>query len=119
MTNREETTIRFSNRQFKLLNYLKTVHNGKPLGLIEIAEINQTTLGSLKRRHLLAETKDRQGVQLTRDGLSAIARWNEGDFLRSVVSTRFSSFLSLDVYEERKSARKGPQRVEARQSAVA
>jgi hypothetical protein len=101
--------IRMSDRQYGFLRYLKDAAKG--IGLEELSHINQGTVGSAKRREWLRENAERDGVVMTHDGREALKAFEAGDFMRGVARMTFSSFLSLDVYDGKKSR---PHRVKQR-----
>lgn len=103
--------IRMSNRQYSLLRFLSS-QTRQRVGIDELSALNQNTVGANKRRKWLKETSDRQGVELTHEGKEALKAFEAGDFMRSVARMKFSSFLSLDVYEEARD--KGPAKEEKR-----
>jgi hypothetical protein len=88
-----------SNRQFSFLRYLSGAR-GTKIDLEELSNLNQGTIGSAKRRNWLVETPGRDGVQLTYDGKQALKQFEHGDFMRSVARMKFSSYLSLESYDE-------------------
>lgn len=98
--------IRMSNRQYSFLRYLREARSDK-VTLEELSHLNQGTVGSAKRRQWLTESKGRDGVQMTHEGREALKAFEHGDFTRTVARMKFSSFLSLDVYDEGKSKPKG------------
>jgi hypothetical protein len=95
-----DLAVRMSNRQYSFLRYLREAAKGG-LGLEELSHLNQGTIGSAKRRHWLTETRKRDGVTMTQEGKEALRAFEHGDFTRSVARMKFSSFLSLDVYDEK------------------
>lgn len=93
--------VRMSNRQYGLLRYLNDARGA--VGLDEISHLNQQTLGSFKRgKNWMSETASRDSIRITSEGRDALKAFEHGDFLRQVARMKFSSFLSLDVYEEGK-----------------
>lgn len=98
-THSRDSAVRLSNRQYCLLKYLDDARGDK-IGLDEISHLNQGTLGANKRRGWLQETDAGDGVKLTAAGKYALESFKTGDFMRKVARMKFSSFLTLEVYDE-------------------
>jgi hypothetical protein len=96
-----EHAVSMSNRQLGFLKYISQAPGGR-LGLEELSHLNQLTVGSFRRksRGYIVETPRKDGVQLTWEGKLALKQFEHGNFLRTVASMRFSSFLNLEVYDE-------------------
>lgn len=100
-TSTHEHAVRMSNRQYGLLRYLRDAK--RPIKVAEVSHLNQLTVGGNKRRGWLNETSSHDGIVLTDEGKDALKAFEHGDFMRQVARMKFSSFLTLDVYDsERK-----------------
>lgn len=90
--------IRLSNRQYGQLKALARA-NGNSIGIEQLASYNQVSLGAIKRRGYVVETRGRDGLVLTKDGQDALDQFAHADFFRQVASMNFSSYLKLEPVE--------------------
>lgn len=90
----KQRAIRLSNRQYGLLQSMVATRG--ILGLDDIAQLNQNTLGANKRRGWVTEKNNGHAIGITHEGRQVLRAFENADFLRKVASSKFAGCLNLE-----------------------
>lgn len=105
-------SIRMSPLMYGSLFFISSRHSNGHLDLDELSLLKQTQVRSFKTHNWIAETPNKRGIMITRDGRRALESFsNNEDFFRGTASMSFSSLLNLDLPDIAEEKEERPKRI--------